>query len=131
MVQSLNLGGSPTAGTGGQNIRRLNRLPIIIAVVLVVVFLGVIFYGLTSRGLFRNIATSNVTGGPPASTFADAMKRGVNDGSIGDQPPTVIVTPPAAEEKPPQQNPFTPPPIHQTAQAPQLEPDSLWRARAR
>ena len=39
MVQSLNLGGSPTTGTGRQNIRRLNRLPIIIAIVFVVVFL--------------------------------------------------------------------------------------------
>lgn len=129
MVQSLNLGGSPTTGTDRQNIRRLNRLPIIIAILFVIVFFGIIFYGLMSRGLFRSASTSNVSGGPPASTFADAMKRGVNDGIIGDQPPQVVITPPPAEEKPPQQNPFTPPPVRQTAQGPQLEPDPLWRAR--
>jgi type IV secretion system protein VirB10 len=101
-------------------------LPVIIAILFVVVFFGVIFYGLMSRGLFRSSPTSNATGGPPASTFADAMKRGVNDGIIGDQAAQVIVPPPPTEERPPQQNPFTPPPVRQS---PQLEPDPLWRAR--
>ncbi len=101
-------------------------MPVIIAILFVVVFFGVIFYGLMSRGLFRSSPTSNATGGPPASTFADAMKRGVNDGIIGDQAAQVIVPPPPTEERPPQQNPFTPPPVRQS---PQLEPDPLWRAR--
>lgn len=31
-------------------IRRLNQLPIIVGLILVVVFLGVVFWGLSSRG---------------------------------------------------------------------------------
>jgi hypothetical protein len=34
------------------NIRRLNRLPIIAAIVLAVLFFAVIIYGLSSRGLY-------------------------------------------------------------------------------
>ena len=55
MVQSLKLGGSGQGHSGNQKpgagIRRLNRLPIIIAIALTVTFLAVIFFGLTSRGL--------------------------------------------------------------------------------
>ena len=50
MTQSLQLGGGP-GGTGApKDIRRLNRLPIVAAAVLGILFLAVIFYGLTSRG---------------------------------------------------------------------------------
>lgn len=55
MVQSLKLGGSGhgdgSTAKPGAGIRRLNRLPIIIAIALTVAFLAVIFFGLTSRGL--------------------------------------------------------------------------------
>ena len=49
MVQSLQLGGAPD--NARPQMRRVNRLPIIVAIVLVLLFLGVIFYGLSSRGL--------------------------------------------------------------------------------
>ena len=85
MTQSLQLGGGPSGSGPTQNIRRLNRLPIIAAIVLSVLFLAVIFYGLMSRGLiFGSKPDTNVAGGAPATTFADQMKRGVADGIIGD-----------------------------------------------
>ncbi|HXV30401.1 MAG TPA: conjugal transfer protein TrbI, partial [Sinorhizobium sp.] len=51
MVQSLQLGGGANA-EAESGIKRINRVPIIVVVVLVIAFLGVIFYGLTSRGLY-------------------------------------------------------------------------------
>ena len=47
MTQSLKLG----EASAGTKIRQLNRLPIFIAIALVVTFFAVIFYGLSSRGL--------------------------------------------------------------------------------
>ena len=53
MVQSLQLG---TAGNADdqQSMRRLNRLPIIIAIVIIVLFFGVVIIGLSWRGLSFN-----------------------------------------------------------------------------
>lgn len=51
MVQSLKLGGvANSQATSG--IKRVNRLPVIVVIVLLVAFLGIIFYGLASRGLY-------------------------------------------------------------------------------
>ncbi len=50
-MQSLNLGGSNNIQSPAP-IRRINRLPIAVVIVLLVVFLGIIFYGLASRGLY-------------------------------------------------------------------------------
>ncbi|RZN12637.1 IncP-type conjugal transfer protein TrbI [Bradyrhizobium sp. Leo121] len=127
MTQSLQLGG----GTGApKDIRRLNRLPIIAAAVLGIVFLAVIFYGLTSRGLaFRSTPDTGSTGGAPATTFADQMKRGVADGIIGDgqQPPPAAPTP---EPKPAPQNPFVPPQLAVAEpRGGALESEEAWRAR--
>lgn len=80
MVQSLKLGGTPHEETGS-GMRRINRLPIIVVVVLVVAFLGVIFYGLTSRGLYFRDTGPDTSSGNPASTFADQIKRGVSTAS--------------------------------------------------
>ena len=49
MSESLKLGGA--GPQEGPRIRRLNRVPVIVAILLVVIFLAVIFYGLSSRGL--------------------------------------------------------------------------------
>ncbi|MFZ1815951.1 MAG: IncP-type conjugal transfer protein TrbI, partial [Rhizobiaceae bacterium] len=107
-------------------------LPIILAIVLVVLFLGVIFYGLSSRGLyFRNEPANGGQGGPPASSFGDQLKRGVPDGIIGEPGETQTFQPtppgPAAVD-----NPFAPKPEKAEVAAPapqQLEPEELWRAR--
>ncbi|WP_338702334.1 hypothetical protein V5279_46735 (plasmid) [Bradyrhizobium sp. 26S5] len=130
MTQSLQLGGG-SGGTGApKDIRRLNRLPIIAAAVLGIVFLAVIFYGLTSRGLvFRSTSDTGSIGGAPATTFADQMKRGVADGLIGDgqQPPPAAPTP---EPKPAPQNPFVPQqPAVAEPRGGALESEEAWRAR--
>ncbi|MBR0866676.1 type IV secretory pathway VirB10-like protein [Bradyrhizobium diazoefficiens] len=124
MTQSLQLGGGP-GGTGApKDIRRLNRLPIIAAAVLGILFLAVIFYGLTSRGLvFRSTSDAGTGGGAPATTFADQMKRGVADGIIGDgqQSP---------EPRPAPQNPFVQPqPAVAEPRGGALESEEAWRAR--
>ena len=129
MVQSLQLGGASNSAPAPM--RRVNRLPIILAIVLVVLFLGVIFYGLSSRGLyFRNEPANGGQGGPPASSFGDQLKRGVPDGIIGEpgETQTFQPTPPA----PAAENPFVPKPETREVAAPaphQLEPEELWRAR--
>lgn len=130
MAQSLKLGGAPAAG-GQKDIRRINSLPIIIAIVLIVLFVGMIFFGLTSRGLiFRDKPDLSASGGPPASTFADQMKRGVIDGIIGDQSQQPIVIPAEVEHKEDTPNPFNAQPKKgaETRQA-ELEPEAIWRAR--
>jgi len=130
MVQSLQLGGAPA--NQQPNIRRVNRLPIIVAIVLVLLFLGVIFYGLGSRGLyFRGEPDLGTPGGNPASTFGDQLKRGVPDGIIG-EPAAAPVFQPAPPERVEAENPFTPQPVVREVAPPpqqQLEPEALWRAR--
>jgi type IV secretion system protein TrbI len=130
MTESLRLGGSDLAG--GPRIRRLNRLPIVVAIVLVVLFLAVIFYGLSSRGLRLGDDNAAFTpGSRPASTHADQLKEGVPDGIIGEpvQPQPLPIPVEPAE---PEENPFMPePPDAPTAeqQRTALEPEEAWRAR--
>ncbi|MBB3933737.1 type IV secretion system protein VirB10 [Kaistia hirudinis] len=131
MVQSLKLGGTPNDDNPG--IRRINRLPIAIVIVLVIAFLAVIFYGLTSRGLYTRSNTGlGQTSGAPAATYADQLKRGVGDGIIGEPAPALPFQPqPVVETKEPSaSNPFSP---HSKPAEPQrtpaLEPEEVWRAR--
>ncbi|WP_026784737.1 IncP-type conjugal transfer protein TrbI [Pleomorphomonas koreensis] len=137
MVQSLKLGGSGQGRSDNQKpgagIRRLNRLPVIIAIALAVAFFAVVLFGLTSRGLvFRDRGDQNANGGLPASTFADQMKRGVTDGIIGEpQPPTVSAAASANDPHEAKPNPFR----SETKQAEdptrqnELESEAAWRAR--
>ncbi|MFG1365864.1 IncP-type conjugal transfer protein TrbI [Xanthobacter versatilis] len=131
MVQSLKLGGAPNDGNPG--IRRINRLPIAIVIVLFLAFLAVIFYGLTSRGLYIRGGTGlDQTSGAPASTYADQLKRGVSDGIIGEPAPAQPFQPqPVVETKGPStSNPFSPQSNPAAPQkAPALEPEEVWRAR--
>jgi len=131
MTQSLKLGAGDAAST--PKIRRLNRLPIIGAIVLVVIFLAVIFYGLTSRGLrFRDDGGAGAAGSQSASTYADQLTRGVPDGIIGEPAqPQFQPRPPRAAET--AINPFpaaeaAPQTTPQPATS-QLEPEEVWRAR--
>ena len=131
MVQSLKLGGAPNDGNPG--IRRINRLPIAIVIALFLAFLAVIFYGLTSRGLYIRGGTGlDQTSGAPASTYADQLKRGVSDGIIGEPAPAQPFQPqPVVETKGPStSNPFSPQSNPAAPQkAPALEPEEVWRAR--
>ncbi|TCQ99047.1 IncP-type conjugal transfer protein TrbI [Neorhizobium sp. JUb45] len=134
MVQSLNLGGAPNS-QAPSTIRRINRLPIIVIAVLAVTFLGVICYGLASRGLyFGKDSGPETSSGNPASTFADQIKRGVTDGIIGEPQQQTTFQPTPVETKQAEDktnNPFTPQPGQREVQqrGQDLEAEGVWRAR--
>lgn len=133
MVQSLQLGGTTNA-EAESGIKRINRLPTIVVIVLVIAFLGVIFYGLSSRGLyFGKDSGPETSSGNPASTFADQIKRGVTDGIIGEpqQQTTFQPTPVETRQDEKANNPFTPQPGQNQEQqrGQELENEEVWRAR--
>lgn len=130
MTQSLKLGGAET----GPKIRRLNRLPIILAIALVVTFFAVIFYGFSSRGLrFGGDTQIDTSSAPPASNDAERLKQGVPDGIIGEPKPVPVIAAPTVERTEPARNPFNDPDPALTpaaaVQQPALEPEAVWRAR--
>jgi type IV secretion system protein VirB10 len=128
MTESLKLGGVDEQK--GPRIRRLNRVPIIVAIALVVAFLAVIIYGLTSRGLQFGGSNDGQSAVRPATTDADQLKRGIPDGIIG-EPAPVILQPTPTETKEATTNPFGPatPSEEVTPERPALEPEEIWRAR--
>ncbi|MCZ7497267.1 IncP-type conjugal transfer protein TrbI [Agrobacterium tumefaciens] len=100
MVQSLQLG--TAAQTNGQNgMRRLNRLPIIAAIVVAVVVIGVVVIGLSWRGLpFGRNNDLESASSPSASTYGDKLKQGVPDGIIGEPDQREVFQPtPAVDDK--------------------------------
>lgn len=123
-------------GDGAPRIQRLNRLPVIAAIVLAILFFGVIIYGLSTRGLpFRgDDGIGSASNSPPARDFADQLKRGVTNGVI-DAPvePSVFQPAPAPQPTTAQlANPFKPAPATNESVAPPqpaLEPERIWRAR--
>ncbi|MBX5166866.1 MULTISPECIES: IncP-type conjugal transfer protein TrbI [unclassified Rhizobium] len=133
MVQSLKLGGAAkTQATSG--IRRVNRLPVIVVILLLVAFLGIIFFGLASRGIyFGRDSGPDTSSGNPASTFADQIKRGVTDGIIGEPQPQTEFEPTPVETKRAEEkaaNPFIQPEQRQEQlNGSELEPEGIWRAR--
>lgn len=125
MTESLQLGVDTRPGP---SIRRLNRLPILVAIGLVVLFLGVIIYGLSSRGLQFGGGQEAPGTARPASSDADQLKRGIPDGIIG-EPRPIIIRPAPAEAIDTAVNPF---PVLGTEPVPGrsgLEPEEVWRAR--
>ncbi|MCM2435808.1 IncP-type conjugal transfer protein TrbI [Agrobacterium rosae] len=134
MVQSLKLGGAQNS-QAASGIRQINRLPIVVVIVLALAFLGIIFYGLASRGLyFGKDSGLDTSSGDPASTFADQIKRGVTDGIIGEPQQQTTFQPTPVETKQADEktlNPFTPTPEQRQEQRrrQELEPEAVWRAR--
>lgn len=134
MVQSLNLGGAQN-GQAPSTIRRINRLPVVVIIVLALAFLGVIFYGLASRGLYFGKDTGPETSsGNPASTYADQIKRGVTDGIIGEPQQQITYKPTPVETNQAEDktnNPFMPQPGQREVQqrGRDLEAEAVWRAR--
>ncbi len=127
MTESLKLGGLEERD--GPRIRRLNRVPIIVAIVLVVAFLAVIIYGLTSRGLQFGGPNDGQSTGRPATTDADQLKRGIPDGIIG-EPEPVVLQPTPVQPVETASNPFGPVlPEEAASERPALEPEEIWRAR--
>ncbi len=129
-MQSLKLGTGPHEGE--PSIRRVNRLPIIIVMALLVLFLAVIMYGLSSRGLYfrgdDGIGEASKSGS--ASTYADQLKRGVSDAIIGDpsEAPAFQPAPALKVEAVPLTNPFTPKPPDAVRGTP-TESEEEWLAR--
>lgn len=128
MTESLKLGGVDERA--GPRIRRLNRVPIIVAIALVVAFLAVIIYGLTSRGLQFGGPAEGPSTVRPASSDADQLKRGIPDGIIG-EPAPIVLQPTPAEPNETAANPFAPvkPEDVVVPERPALEPEEIWRAR--
>ena len=137
-MSSIDLDGG---GDDRPKIRRLNRLPIITFIVLVVVFIGVVFWGLSQRGLRQGDGGIDTSTGQPASDFADELTRGIQPGIIGEpRPAEPQIQPPQVDEdgQPVITNPFQPQPT-QTPSRPQVqqiqtqqqasETEAEWRAR--
>jgi type IV secretion system protein VirB10 len=112
--------------------RRVNRLPVIIVIVLAVLFLAAIFFGLAGRGLyFGNKSGIDQSTGTPASTYADQLKQGVTDGIIGEPQQTQNFQPTPVETRQDiAKNPFSDQPKATVEEKKSdLEPDAAWRAR--
>ena len=127
MTESLKLDGA--GPSSGPRIRRLNRLPIIVAIALVVTFFAVIFYGLSSRGLRFGDGQIEPSSAQPASNDAERLKQGVPDGIIGEPQPAVQLQPAPTTEPEPARNPFTPDEEEEAPapRVPALEPEEVWR----
>ncbi|WP_338610900.1 IncP-type conjugal transfer protein TrbI (plasmid) [Pelagibacterium nitratireducens] len=136
-MSSIDLDGG---GEDQPKIRRLNRLPVIAFIIIVVVFIGVVFWGLSQRGIGNRSGGMDGSPGQPASDLADELTRGVPPGIIGEPArPTPPVAAPQVDEdgQPVTTNPFQPQPTSparsqvqqiQTQQQPQ-ETEAEWRMR--
>jgi type IV secretory pathway VirB10-like protein len=136
-MSSLDISPKPLGGDdGAPRIRRLNRLPIVVAIVLAILFFGVIIYGLSQRGLYfrSDDGIGSASNSPPARDFADQLKRGVSDGVIDApvEPSLFRPSPAPATAAAPPANPFKPAPATNASTAvpePAIEPEHVWRAR--
>jgi type IV secretion system protein VirB10 len=130
MAQSLQLGTSSQADE--QNgMRRLNRLPIIIAIIVTVVFIGVVVVGLSLRGLSFNRGNMDDASNNPATSFGDQLKRGVTDGIIGEPEKQEVFQPtPVVVEKSEKQEPIVKrQPTDRQDRRQMLESEEEWKAR--
>lgn len=99
MVQSLQLG-APAQADDQNGMRRLNRLPIIIAIIVVALFVGVVVIGLSLRGLSLHRGDIEGASNTPATSFGEQLKRGVTDGIIGEPEKQEVFQPtPVVEQK--------------------------------
>lgn len=87
-------------------LRRLNRVPLVLVIGLVVLVIATVIFGLASRGLWdRRSDEEGSRHGGPAIDFAETLKRGVSDAIIGEPQPVVarplpVITPPQVIEAP-------------------------------
>ncbi|AVH45673.1 IncP-type conjugal transfer protein TrbI [Agrobacterium tumefaciens] len=132
MVQSLQLGTSNQADD--QNgMRRLNRLPIIVAMIVIVLFVGVVVIGLSLRGLSFNHGDIESASNSPATSFGDQLKRGVTDGIIGEPEKQEVFqpTPVVVEKKEKQEPVIERHPSERQESRQRLESEEEWKARLR
>ena len=130
MVQSLQLGASNQADDQ-KGMRRLNRLPIIIAIVIVALFVGVVVIGLSWRGLpFNRNNDIDSNSNAPATNFGDQLKRGVTDGIIGEPVEREAFQPtPAVEQKVEKETTVVDRSTERQERRPRLESEEEWKAR--
>ncbi|MBY3038385.1 IncP-type conjugal transfer protein TrbI [Rhizobium laguerreae] len=130
MVQSLQLGTS-SQSDDQQGMRRLNRLPIIIAIIVTVLFVGIVVIGLSLRGLSFNRGDIESASNSPATSFGDQLKRGVTDGIIGDlEKQEVFQRTPVVVEKKEEQDPVVErQPVERQDRRKSLESEEEWKAR--
>ncbi|NNH65917.1 IncP-type conjugal transfer protein TrbI [Rhizobium laguerreae] len=130
MVQSLQLGTSSQADDQ-QGMRRLNRLPIIVAIIVIVLFVGVVVIGLSLRGLSFSHGDIEGASNSPATSFGDQLKRGVTDGIIGDPEKQEVFQPtPVVVEKKEKQEPVVERrPTDRQDLRQRLESEEEWKAR--
>ena len=132
MTQSLQLGGSAGNGLADNGMRRLNRLPIVIVIGLVILFFAVIIYGLSSRGWYsRRDAGIDAASNSPASTYADQLKKGISDGVIAEPAEAKVFQPGPQPTEIASPNVTRPAVIQQLdlPRQPNLEPEADWIAR--
>ncbi|WP_434730700.1 IncP-type conjugal transfer protein TrbI [Rhizobium binae] len=132
MVQSLQLG-TANQSADEKGMQRLNRVPLFFGIGILVLFLAVLVYGLSSRGLRFGQQNPNESGSTtPASTFADQLKRGVKDGIIGDREdtPPVFQPTPIPQQQPDIRTAEAEPKVEPREQRrPRMESDEEWNAR--
>lgn len=132
MAQSLQLGTSPQTGNL-PGMRRINRLPVFIAIAVLVLFLGVVILGLSWRGTGFNRGNDiGSASNSPATSFGDQLKRGISDGIIGDPDQREVFQPSPIAEPPRARLTDVTPQSATSDTVPQragLEPDVEWRAR--
>ncbi|MEO5326386.1 IncP-type conjugal transfer protein TrbI [Mesorhizobium sp. CC13] len=131
MVQSLQLG-TAAQSDNSKDMRRLNRLPIIVAIVIIVLFLGVVVIGLSWRGLpFNRSNDLDSASNAPASSFGDKLKQGVPDGIIGEPEQREVFQPtPVIQQKEEKETPAElPGRAEREERRPRLESEEEWLAR--
>ncbi|CAD7036191.1 conjugal transfer protein TrbI [Pseudorhizobium endolithicum] len=132
MVHSLQPGGS-LLPADPKAMPRLNRLPIVVVIVLVILFGAIVVIGLSWRGLpFSRSDEVDLPSGRPATSFRDQLKHGVSDGIIEEpvehqklQPAPVPL--PEQERVKERRTEGTEPDHGQGWR--DLEPEDEWRAR--
>lgn len=131
MVQSLQLG-TALQSDREKGMKRLNRVPVFFGIGLVVIFLAVLGYGLSTRGIgFGQPNSAKEGAGSPASSFAEQMKRGVRDGIIGDPgEPQPVFQPSPVLPAPPVKTPTDIAPVEpRENRKSRMESENDWNAR--
>lgn len=131
-MASLDISPGPRLSDDGPKIRRINRLPVFVAIALAVIFLFVIVYGISTRGVFGPASTNlDDANGLPAGGFGDRLKEGVPDGIIEAPRSEPIRIQPAPAAPAPVANPFQPTPARDpltTPSGPVVGPEEDWKA---
>lgn len=130
MVQSLKLAPADHRELEG-NIRRVNRLPVLISVTFLLIFIAIVVIGLSWRGIsFDQSDAPEDASGSPATSFADQLKRGIANGIIEDPESNQVYLSaprPAREAAPPVV--AADPKAKPQPRAPNMDPEDEWESR--